>query len=174
MKKAQKRTIEVQDNIYDIHKYTLRKASFKYHTLKAKQIISRYEEFSKPYVEKEQLEIQKLYSVNPEMFEGISQDDIEQSTTIYLKKIKELLKNPELAIVASKLEKNNDEATEVFLLTDDNAKQICDILFEDCDVNHSDEHLDSLSFKEFRHYVEFVKECFRFFLKLYQTFRKIV
>ena len=108
------------------------------------------------------------------MFEGISQDDIEQSTTIYLKKIKELLKNPELAIVASKLEKNNDEATEVFLLTDDNAKQICDILFEDCDVNHSDEHLDSLSFKEFRHYVEFVKECFRFFLKLYQTFRKIV
>lgn len=155
--------------VYNGKKFALRTTGFKTWTLPAKKLIGKFNEMNSSYVEKEKWEISKIYMSNPEIFVGLTKQDFEKVTPAFLKRISDLIKTkPELAILSQQLVKNNEDATEEFILEGDNSKKICEILYTDCDIDHSDIALDKLTKQEFEEYKTFMKNSFRFFLIHYK------
>lgn len=167
-----KGTTTVQDNIFDVNKYTLRKNNFKHYYFKAQELIRIYNEFTMPYVQKEEEELKRFSITNPELFNGLVLDNLTNNSEEYVKKLKEILSHPNLIVIASKLEDNNKHSMEAFVSNTKNAELICEILFIDCDINHNDDYLNSLTLKEFSNYLKFMVHCFRFFLIFFKTFEK--
>lgn len=156
---------------YNGKSYKLRRFGFKTFTSPAIKLYEAYQKYCEDFGADIQAEIKKEIFKRPELLPMINITQVAGDVTnlspkqlMSLHKI--LLKEEDFFMRALDYQAKNERAKEIFLTTGLYSKQICDCLFEKCDIDHSDEALDKLNIEEFNKYMTFMKGCLDFFLHL--------
>jgi len=138
---------------------------------KALQLNKRYVNVLSNFTYEAKNELNKLLITNKDFLKeyfkekNVTPEDVKTQSETFLKAMeKVVLEKPEFIPSGENLSNFQDLAIETLLLEEENAQLLTDILFENCDINHSNEIVNKMDFQEYGEYSNFLKRCFYFFL----------
>jgi len=120
--------------------FKVRTKTFKPYRVKAISLFLKYEQFIKGY------DVSDTNAIAKALFQGkITKEDLENRTEAFYDIVHEMIYD-------------NKPVRELFLL--ENGKELCDVVFEDCNIEHRDEWESG----EYDTYMTFLQEVLSFFL----------